>query len=300
MSLVTAFSLKTWMGIVTDTEADFLAMLAPAVDSAVKRYCKFDIEQTVYPGAAVGGMGDSGFYSTDGQRQLFLRQGPVNTVAFTGDTTLGSTTVAAVSGVAGLFVGQTVAGAGIPGGTTITAVGTTTLTLSQAATATGTAVALVGRIAVWLDVSGRFAENPDGSFAAATLLVEGTDYTISLDGTLPGTSTKCSYGGCLERLGGAWPRSVAYVAGRIMPVTLPTAGCLKVGYVGGYPTIPGDIIAAACQLAAVMRNQRQYGRGIQSEGYDSYAIAFATTVLNSAPELGSVRQLLAAYRRILV
>lgn len=62
-----------------------------------------------------------------------------------GDLTAGSATVENVdpfSGGAGFAVGQAIVGSGIAAGTTITAVGTDTLTLSQAATGTATGVFL--------------------------------------------------------------------------------------------------------------------------------------------------------------
>lgn len=58
----------------------------------------------------------------------------------TGDTTQNSTSIANVASVAGIKIGQAITGAGIPDGTTIAAVGTNTLTLSQAATATATGI----------------------------------------------------------------------------------------------------------------------------------------------------------------
>lgn len=61
-----------------------------------------------------------------------------------GDTTNNSTAVANVATAAGEFrIGQRIGGAGIPGGTFITAVGVGTLTLSQKATATASDVVLV-------------------------------------------------------------------------------------------------------------------------------------------------------------
>jgi hypothetical protein len=74
-----------------------------------------------------------------------MQQGRLD-ASFTGNTTSGSTTVSNVSSVAGLVVGQTVAGPGIAAGTTITAIGTTTITLSQAATTTATTVALTAGV----------------------------------------------------------------------------------------------------------------------------------------------------------
>ena len=73
-----------------------------------------------------------------------------DTINFTGNTIAGSTTVG-VSDITGLAVGQFVSGPGIPlflphsqtqADVTITAVGTNSITISQAATATATGVAL--------------------------------------------------------------------------------------------------------------------------------------------------------------
>ena len=68
----------------------------------------------------------------------------VSAANFTGSTTSGSTLVTNVSSFAGLEIGQTVTGNGIPAGTSITAINTSnnTLTLSQNATATASGVAL--------------------------------------------------------------------------------------------------------------------------------------------------------------
>jgi hypothetical protein len=59
----------------------------------------------------------------------------------TGSTTSGSTAVTTVTSLVGLSVGMTVTGTGIAPGTTIAALGTLAFTLSQNATATGSAVA---------------------------------------------------------------------------------------------------------------------------------------------------------------
>lgn len=55
----------------------------------------------------------------------------------TGTLTTGSTTVTAVSSTAGLALGQLITADGIPNGTTITAIASTTLTLSAKSTASG-------------------------------------------------------------------------------------------------------------------------------------------------------------------
>lgn len=65
------------------------------------------------------------------------------TLAATGTTTSGSTSISAVSNaIYYIKVGATISGAGIPAGATVTAVASSTITISAAATATGTSVAL--------------------------------------------------------------------------------------------------------------------------------------------------------------
>lgn len=55
---------------------------------------------------------------------------------FTADDSAGSNVLTSVSSTTGLQIGQPISGAGIPSGTYITAIGTTTVTMSQAATST--------------------------------------------------------------------------------------------------------------------------------------------------------------------
>ena len=62
--------------------------------------------------------------------------------SLTGNTVLHSTTVSSVSSTAGITVGSSISGNGIPSGTTVTAASGTTLTLSNQATATATGVTL--------------------------------------------------------------------------------------------------------------------------------------------------------------
>lgn len=80
--------------------------------------------------------------STDSSKGLCAAA--INTISVTGNTTNTSTSVASVSSFAGLYVGMSISGAGIPAATTISAMnaGAGTITLSQAATATATGVAL--------------------------------------------------------------------------------------------------------------------------------------------------------------
>ena len=68
-----------------------------------------------------------------------LTRVPVN---FTGNTTSGSTLISGLSSVTGLVAQQLIAGPGIPPGAKILTVGSGTITLNYAATATATGVAL--------------------------------------------------------------------------------------------------------------------------------------------------------------
>lgn len=65
-------------------------------------------------------------------------------IGVTGTTSTSSspTVITAVSSVTGLYVGQPISGTGIPAGSVITAVGTTTITISNAVTASNTGTAL--------------------------------------------------------------------------------------------------------------------------------------------------------------
>ena len=71
------------------------------------------------------------------------------TTTFTGSVTSGSPTVTEISSFYGLAVGATITGSGIPPNTTITAIGSTTLTMSASATVTkyvGTLVSIGARV----------------------------------------------------------------------------------------------------------------------------------------------------------
>lgn len=78
--------------------------------------------------------------NSSGPYAIFKCIGP-KFAAFTGDTH-SNTTVDNLSSLAGLQVGEVISGTGIPLGTTISAVGASSITLSAAATASATGVAM--------------------------------------------------------------------------------------------------------------------------------------------------------------
>lgn len=158
-------------------------------------------------------------------------------------------------------------------------------------------------LAVYLDATGRFGNNPDGSFAASTLLTYGTDYILHLDGCLPNSSTKCSYVGRLERLNGVWPERYGYIPGRLTPQRIPGVGNIKVAYTAGYtlPTVPNDIKMAVCHLVGYTRRTITQGGPIQSESWEDYSYSLAQVAITGAyPEIGSLNGLLARWREVVV
>lgn len=155
--------------------------------------------------------------------------------------------------------------------------------------------------ACYVDQTGRWGENPDGSFASATLLTYGTDYGLVLDGCLPGTSTKCSYAGILQRFGTAWPASRLYEPGQVTTQRIAGAGNIKVAYTAGWPTIPYDLRSAVCQIAAYVRRNADKGGAMTSESLGGYSYSMAGAVAAGAvPEMGSIRQVLAKYKELAI
>jgi hypothetical protein len=100
------------------------------------------MENTVAPSGRTFFTAVSNEGADSGRAAVFVRDGAA-TAAGTGDTAAASTVVDNLSTSSGSFaVGQTITGAGIPSGTRIAALGADSVTLSKAATATATGVAL--------------------------------------------------------------------------------------------------------------------------------------------------------------
>jgi len=151
---------------------------------------------------------------------------------------------------------------------------------------------------VYLDPSARWGQNPDGSFATATLLVEGTDYGIPWDGCLPGTSTKCCHTGFIERIGSVWPGGVAFTPGNLTAQRVPAQGNIRIAYTAGYPAtaVPTPIRGAICQLAAFIRRNAKSGGNLSSESLGAYSYSLFGPMAQQYPELGSIRGMLSSFR----
>jgi len=155
-------------------------------------------------------------------------------------------------------------------------------------------------LAVYLDASGRFGQNPDGSFdSTTTLLVYGTDYVLRTDGCLPGTSTKCSYCGILERVGTVWSAKTAYTPGQLIGDMISGQGNIKVVYTAGFPTVPYDVRMAVCQIAAFIRRQADKGVSVNSESLGGYSYSVGQQAVNGqTPEMGGVRKTVLDYKGV--
>lgn len=153
---------------------------------------------------------------------------------------------------------------------------------------------------IYLDCSGRFGLNPDGSFATASLLVYGTDYTIPWDGCLPGTTTLCCCQGIIERVGSVWPGVARYVPGMLTGQWGDGVGNIKIAYTAGYPAgaIPHPIRGAICELAAFIRRNAKKGGNISSESLGDYSYSLFGPIANQWPELGSIRGMLSGFKEI--
>jgi len=145
-ALTTLARVKDRLGI-SDTSFDsLLTRFINAVTDGIERTCgKSGPEKYPNDGHFIQKTYTNEVYSVRGQRQqhLVLRNAPVAFAFLTGNTTNNSASVTNCSTTAGLAVGMPIVGAGISSGTTIAAiVNSTTITLSQVAGATQTAVYL--------------------------------------------------------------------------------------------------------------------------------------------------------------
>ncbi len=158
---------------------------------------------------------------------------------------------------------------------------------------------LYGSLSIWLDNSAEWGTNPDGSFVTATLLTEGRDYVAPWDGCLPGTTTKCSRSGIIERINGAWPGMTMFTAGKLVGQYIPARGNIKVAYTAGYTSVPMAVQSAVMQLATGLKRTAKVGAGIQSESLGGYSYSLAAGGASGAfPELGTIRASLAKFREI--
>lgn len=150
--------------------------------------------------------------------QDVLAQNPFN-VNFTGNTATSSKTVNGLSSVAGLKVGQIVTGAGIPAGAIIDSVGTSSITLSVAASATATGVSLSALNGGPVGVDGTRNEILNGGNANSLLTFLNDQLTAGNEGARPFLQSAAPF-----ETAGAIPINGATASGSLIVYTDSTVG----------------------------------------------------------------------------
>ena len=151
---------------------------------------------------------------------------------------------------------------------------------------------------VYLDASGYYGQAP-GGFPVNTLLVSGVDYVLTYDDA---GSSGVSRSGILKRIGtgdlNLYTAFNTLAAGNRGSAWTRGTGTIKVVYTAGWPTVPPSIKLACISLSSLIyTNRSRAGLQVSSESLGSYSYSLSGSG-GGAPEMGSVRQLLAAYREI--
>jgi len=95
---------------------------------------------------------------------------------------------------------------------------------------------------IHVDADGYFNYG-NSAYAAADLLVSGTDYALSYV-----SSKEYSPSGIVYRIGTVWPKA-RFDAGLLTEQPVKSLGNIKVVYVAGYPTVPARYRSMATKLA---------------------------------------------------
>ncbi len=249
------------------------------------------------------------YLSGQGDEWLVHPIWPIRQVAVYGDTVAGSAIVTSLTftspyTVANLFVDQSVQGGGIQAGTSISAVGSTSMTLSQVATVTATQALLLCGLAVYEDdgTSPVWGQG-DGSFGSGTLLSPSTDYAVrwdTPDGLQPNPTlqSKC---GMIYRTTRVWPQLYQRQPWGLAIYGVGGAGNIKIVANTGFPAIPADLELAAVRCVTRLRFTRKYGQPVTGGGMDGANISFGGgggSPLNEALGVlgGDVAAVIARYR----
>ncbi len=298
----------------------WLNQLLTEADAAIKSWTKRDLEFTSYPGTAVNGVGDTGYYSGMNEATIPLRQYPValplTTIAAGSDgqpVSSGTINVVSTTGfpAAGTFT-VCLGNASSPTAAAITYTGKTSSTFTGCTT-TNTGTLATGQqawgIAVWFDQVGYGGQSPT-AFQNQTLLTIGQAYMIPTKRVVGGTAADMA--GLLTLIGGqalwggfGWGGSnwggSGYNDSKLSANRLP---CwpqgyqnIKVAYSAGYPTIPPDL-AYACQMFVEYAIRTlPFGGNLQSQTLGAWSwTVMAQAMKGQIPDLASMAMTLARYR----
>lgn len=289
----------------SDTSQDgLLDQLLIAADRIVKAYCRRDLETTLY----------TDYLDGQGVRDLVLRQRPVRGIKRTGTLTSGSAVVTGLSATSDLLAGTPCVGTGIPSGTTISSLDSSSqVTLSAAATASGSTELHWG-LACWVDPQGFYGDGAN-AFASTTEQTLGTHYALLRDGP-DGISRK----GLLRRLAGIvlggmgptdwpWGWPTGPLAARVDPVWPRGTGNVKVTYLAGLgvgasvggsmpasSTIPAELTYCVNAIAGVLRGLTPAGAPINVNALSQHlADMLGRPQAGEKPEISTVRGVLSRY-----
>lgn len=297
----------------------WLTQLLNEADCAIKSWCKRDLELTSYPGAAVNGVGDSGYYVGMNRQDIVLRQYPIlnpqttiasgsNNVALPTDTISVQSTSGynPSGGTLGIYLGVN----GNPSATSITYTGLTSTTFTGCSGGSGTLQTgqQVTSTVMWYDPQGMGGQYP-GSFSPQTQLTQGLGYVVptgrwysNTPGAEQGLVRRAAYQALWSVGGwGGWGCRDAKLSVRQVPVWPDTGGqqCFKIAYLAGYPLIPPDLAYACQYLVEFMVRTMPYGGDVQTEHLGSYGYSILAAAGRGSvadPQLGSISRTLAKYR----
>lgn len=292
----------------------WLNSLLSSADAAIKSWCKRDLEQTTYPGTAVSGRGDSGYYSGINDQDIPLRQYPVwnpgTTVAVGSNGVVLPTGTINVASTAGfpssgpLCINFT---SGTPQSTALSYTGITSTSFTGCTGGTGTLATGLGATGFlcYYDPQGYFGQRPT-SFQPGSLLTPGYGYMLVANRFQNGAPI--ASGGLLRRVGGqgyvfgfgfGWGSSDYgnKLSALRKPYWPQGDGVVKVAYTAGYNPIPPDLAYACQMMVEYMVKMLPYGGLLQTETLGAYSYGLLKqAAAGTLPELGSLINTLRPYR----
>jgi hypothetical protein len=151
-------------------------------------------------------------------------------------------------------------------------------------------------------------ETPAPFSDATTLLQAGVDYTLKRDFAIrpgPGGTVTANWSasGIVYRIGGFWPLVTRqWELGRLSYNVTDVVGNIRVIYVAGYPSLsmPPALQMCANDLARLWYLKRKFTGTPASETLADYSYSLMSAVIGGWPEMGSIRQGLAPFRRLTV
>ena len=185
------------------------------------------------------------------------------TITFTG-ATASNTTISAVSSIAGLLVGQAIAGAGIPGGAVIAWISGTAVTLSVAATATASGVSFTVTVVGFTAVTARRIMDASGNILIAGRV---TFFPVNTFGK-PISAIAGGGGGMIQQAG---------------VVFLVAYGAITTDLYGGSPRIADTALTTPINICYRIIVTDGAGAEVQGPGYALQQPSGATFNLDTAP-----------------